>query len=136
MAFGEALRRVKIMQDIEEKWAIQLYLSGLTDRLATDVLRNNPKTCLEAMKRALQAVLLFGTNKKRSRDSVEFNNGNCKNFDYKRTKNFAKNKSYSSNSQKNKKKKNRIFSKNNQCFNCHIIGHFAKDCRSRKVSFP
>lgn len=63
-ALEEALRNLRMLQNVGEKWAIKLYLMGLEERTAVLVFRRSPKTCVEAMEIATAED--YGTSMERN----------------------------------------------------------------------
>ncbi|CAR30006.1 ZYRO0G22132p [Zygosaccharomyces rouxii] len=116
VAFKEALRNVQLSEQITEKLSLWFYLIGLKEDVKLDVYCKRPKNYLEAMRRAINWDYIFLPDGKRSYDTVQGNNENCRRSGYKKFKGFTKN-------------------KNKQCFKCNKLGHFAKDCRSKNANF-
>ncbi|GAV47453.1 hypothetical protein ZYGR_0H02960 [Zygosaccharomyces rouxii] len=127
--FSEVLRNYKMQRNVEEDLAIDLYLGGLKEDLAIAVFQEDPKICAEAMKLGVAADRMSFIAKKRSHETFKENNRNYQKSSYKKYKNLAKSKGQRLNS----REINPLLTKNNQCFYCNKVGHYGKDCRSKKA---
>ncbi|KAK2403406.1 putative mitochondrial protein [Trifolium repens] len=111
---------------MESKDLSTMKLEELQCSLEAHEKRLNERTKDRASDQALQAHAIKKGKKSKEQHKKD-------NFQQDRTKNNEQAQASSHNNGANQEKKGKMNLKNVQCYNCQKFGHFAKDCRGKKV---